>query len=243
MEPAYLKKTPTGIEGLDSMLEGGLPFGRCTLVCGGPGSGKTTFCIQFLYNGATKYNEPGLHISLGESPTHIKENMCGFGWDLDKLEKDRKLLIIDGSPFPREGQKHFSMLNLKEIIRTKIEEDQVKRIAIDPITTLMLQYPDVIELRNAVLELMGAVTDLGVTSLMTTELRVTSLEREVKIEEFLSHGVIIFNTFNEGTSPRIVRAIQIEKMRGFAHDQQIRPYKIQKNGIEIFSNESVLERT
>ncbi len=107
----------------------------------------------------------------------------------------------------------------------------------------MLQYPDVIELRNAVLELMGAVTDLGVTSLMTTELRVTSLEREVRIEEFLSHGVIILNTLNEDTSARIVRAIQIEKMRGFAHDQQIRPYKIQKNGIEIFSNESVLERT
>jgi circadian clock protein KaiC len=238
-----MKKVPTGIEGLDSMLGGGLPFGRCTLVCGGPGSGKTTFCIQFLYNGATKYGETGLHVSLDESPNHIKENMYGFGWDLSKLEKDQKLLFFDASPFRRQADKHYTMLNLKEIIRTKTEENQVKRIAIDPVNTLVLQYPDVTERRNAVLELMGTVADLGVTTLITTELRATSLERQVQIEEFLSHGVIIFHNFNEGMRARIVKAIQIEKMRGFAHDQQIRPYKILENGINVFSEENIISRT
>jgi len=247
-----MKKVPTGIEGFDVMLEGGLPFGRCTLVCGGPGSGKTTFAIQFLYNGAKKYGETGLYVSLGESPAHLIENMSSFGWDIEGLEKEGKLIIVDASPIrtlPGEvsigklniGKRDFSMLSLIEVVRNRAEEKQVKRIVIDPITTLMLQYPDVSERQNAILDLMEAITDWGMTSLMTTELRATSLERQVQAEEFLSHGVIIFHRFTEGG--RIIRAIQVEKMRGIAHDHELRPYKILKNGIEIFSKEKIINRT
>jgi len=252
MGSMYMKKVPTDIEGLDAMLRGGLPFGRCTLVCGGPGSGKTTFSVQFLYNGATKHGETGLYVSLGESPTHLIENMASFGWDIEKLEKERKLIMVDASPIrtlPGEvsigkiniGKRNFSMLSLIEVVRDRVEENQVKRIVIDPITTTIIQYPDVSERQNAILDLMEAITDLGVTSLMTTELRATSLERQVQAIEFLSHGVIIFHRFTEGG--RIIRAIQIEKMRGIAHDHELRPYKILKNGIEIFPKESIISRT
>jgi len=117
----------------------------------------------------------------------------------------------------------------------------VKRIVVDPITTLMLQYPDAIERQNAILDLMEAITELDITSLMTTELRATSLERQVQAEEFLSHGVLIFHRFTE--NGRTIRAVQIEKMRGIAHDHELRPYKIQKNGIEIFSKEKLINRT
>jgi len=247
-----MKKVPTGIEGLDSMLGGGLPFGRCTLICGGPGSGKTTFAVQFLYNGAKKYGETGLYVSLGESPVHLKENMTSFGLDIERLEKEGKFIIVDASPIrilPGEvkigdlniGKRDFSMLSLIEGIRNRTEENQVKRIVVDPITTLMLQYPDVSERQNAILDLMETVTALGITSLMTTELRATTLERQVQAEEFLSHGVMILHSFTEGG--RIIRAIQIEKMRGIAHDHELRPYKIQKNGIEIFPKEKIISRT
>ncbi len=247
-----MKKVPTGVEGLDSMLGGGLPFGRCTLVCGGPGSGKTTFAVQFLYNGTKKYGETGMYVSLGESPAHLIENMAGFGWDIEKLEKEGKLILVDASPIrtlPGEvsigkiniGKRNFSMLSLIEVIRNRVEEKKVKRIVIDPITTTMIQYPDETERQNAILDLMEAVTELDATSLMTTELRATSLERQVRTEEFLSHGVIIFHRFTEGG--RIIRAIQIEKMRGVAHDHELRPYKILKSGIEIFPKESIISRT
>jgi KaiC/GvpD/RAD55 family RecA-like ATPase len=247
-----MKKVPTGVEGLDNMLGGGLPFGRCTLICGGPGSGKTTFAVQFLYNGAKKYGETGLYVSLGESPVHLRENMASFGLDIEGLEKEGKFMIIDASPIrtlPGEvkigdlniGKRDFSMLSLIEGIRNRAEEKQVKRIVVDPITTLMLQYPDVVERQNAVLDLMETITDLDITSLMTTELRATSLKRQVQAEEFLSHGVLIFHRFTE--DGRIIRAIQVEKMRGIAHDYELRPYKIQKNGIEIFPKEKIISRT
>jgi circadian clock protein KaiC len=244
-----VEKVPTGIEGLDDMLGGGLPSGRCTLVCGGPGSGKTTFAVQFLYNGATKYGETGLYVAFGESPTHLNENMASFGWDIERLEKESKLLIVDASPIrtliPGEvsigklniGEQNFSMPILIEAMRARVEENQVKRIVIDPITTTIIRYPNATERHHAILDVMKAVADLGATTLMTTELRTTALARQVQTEEFLSDGVIIFHRFTEGR--RIVRAVQIEKMRGVAHDQELRPYKIQENGINIFPEEDL----
>jgi len=244
-----MKRIPTGIKGLDDMLDGGLPPGRCILVCGGPGSGKTILSVQFLYNGATEYEETGLYVALGESPTHLKEDLSGFGWNIEKLEKDKKLVIVDASPLrtiPGQvnigkvsiGKRDFKMLSLIEIIKTRTKEIGAKRIVVDSISSLILQYPDESERRNAILDLFEAITDLGTTSLITTELRATALEREVQAEEFLSHGVIVFHTFNE--EGKLIRAIQIEKMRGVSHDHQLRPYKIYKNGIEVFSRENVL---
>ena len=244
-----MKRISTGIKGLDDMLGGGLPSGRCILVCGGPGSGKTILSIQFLYNGVTKYKETGLYVALGESPIHLKEDLGGFGWDIERLEKDKKLVIVDASPLrtiPRSvqvgkislGKQDFRMLSLIEVIKSRTKEIGAKRVVIDSISSLILQYPDETERRNAILDLFEAVTNLGATSLIATELRATALEREVQTEEFLSHGVIVFHTFKEGG--RMIRAIQIEKMRGISHDHQLRPYKIYKNGVEVFSKESVL---
>jgi RecA/RadA recombinase len=84
--------TSTGIAGADKILgEKGIPRGHSILVAGGPGSGKTTFAMQFLYKGVTQYNEPGIYISLDEDPEDVKKNMSKFGWDLGKLEQEKKL--------------------------------------------------------------------------------------------------------------------------------------------------------
>jgi len=247
-----MKRIFTGIKGLDDMLDGGLPSSRFILVCGGPGAGKTIFGMQFLYNGAIKHGENGLYVSLDESPSHLKEDMSAFGWDIESLEKEGKLVIIDASPIrtiPGEvrignfsiGKRDFNLLSLVEIIKKNAQEIGAKRIVIDPITSLILQYPDNVERRNAILDLFEAITDLGATCLISTELRATALEREIRAEEFLSHGVIVFHAFNEGG--RLIRAIQIEKMRGVSHDHQLRPYRIHKDGIEIFAKESILTST
>lgn len=246
------KRIPTGVKGLDDMLGGGLPLGRCILICGGPGSGKTIFGVQFLYNGMIKYGEPGLYVSLDESPAHLKEDMASFGWDIEKLEKDGKLVIVDASPVRtiagqvrigklNIGKRDFKMLSLIEIIKTRVQEIGAKRVVIDSISSLIFQYPDDSERRNAILDLFEAVTSLGTTCLITAELRATALVREVQAEEFLSHGVIVFHTFTEGGE--LIRAVQIEKMRGISHDHQLRPYKINDNGIEVFSKEGILTST
>ncbi len=242
-------RVPLGVNGLDEMLGGGLPSGRCFLVSGGPGSGKTILGIQFLYNGVIQYDEKGLYVSLEESSTHLREDMNGFGWDIGRLEKEGKLVIVDASPIRtipggvevgelRIGKRDFKMLSLIAIIKRRAEESEAKRIVVDPISSLILQYPDDSWRRNAVLDLFEALTDLKATCLVTSELCATSLERQIQAEEFLSHGVVVFHTFNEGG--RLIRAIQIEKMRGIPHDNELRPYRIWKDGIEVFARERVL---
>jgi circadian clock protein KaiC len=244
-----VKRVLTGICGLDEMLRGGIPQGRCTLACGGPGSGKTIFGVQFLHSGVTQFGENGLFVSLDESAEHLREDMAAFGWNLEKLEKKGRFCIIDASPIRRIpgkvkigdlsiGKRDFSILSLIEIIRTKAAKIHAKRVVVDPITTLLLQCPDDSEKRNAVLDLFEAISALGTTNVVTTELRATTLARTVKAEEFLSDGVIIFNVFHENRE--LVKAIQIEKMRGIAHDQQLRPYRICDEGMIVYPKESAL---
>jgi KaiC/GvpD/RAD55 family RecA-like ATPase len=247
-----MKKTPTGVVGLDDMLNGGLPSGRSILVCGGPGSGKSVFGVQFLYNGVTRYGENGLFVSLDENPAHLKEDIAGFGWNLEKFEKERKLAIIDASPIRAlsgkmeigdiwTGKRDFTLLSLIEVIKGKAEEINAKRIVVDPITSLIVNYPNVSERRNCIVCLLEAVSNPETTNLITTELRATTLGRTIEPEEFLSHGVIAFHVFHERRE--LVRAVQIVKMRGMAHDQQIRPYRICDKGIEVYSKESPLSHS
>lgn len=243
-----MTRVPTGVKGLDDMLGRGLPCGHCILVSGGPGSGKTVFGVQFLHEGATRYGETGLYVSLDESPSCLKKNVSGFGWDIEKLEKEGKIVIVDASPIraiPGEikigelsiGKRDFTVYSLWAIIRAKAHEIGAKRLVVDPISSLIFQFPSASERQKALVDFFQTISDIRVTSLIMTELRATSVTRKVQSEEFLSQGVIVFHTLTEGG--RIIRAIQIEKMRGVPHDHQLRPYEINRDGIEVFPNETI----
>ena len=241
-------RTPTGIPGLDEMLGGGIPQGRVVLLVGAPGSGKTIFATQFLVNGINKYGENSAFVSLDESKQHYYSEMEKFGWDIAKLEREHKFVFVDASPIrtiPGEvkigkmtiGKKDFSLLSLIEGIKSGVKAIEAKRVAIDPIASLIFQFPEAIQRRNAVLDLVEALVETGGTCFLTTELRAPGLERAVQLEEYLAHGVIVLQTVQVGRS--IVRSLQVEKMRETAIDMQPRPYKITSSGIEVFPKESI----
>jgi circadian clock protein KaiC len=85
-----LPKTKTGINGLDEVTRGGIPQGRPTLVCGGPGCGKTLLSIEFLVRGATNFNEPGVFLAFEEKTEELMINTASLGFDLEKLQKEKK---------------------------------------------------------------------------------------------------------------------------------------------------------
>jgi len=245
-----LEYVPTGIPGVDKILgEKGIPRGHSILICGGPGSGKTTFAIQFLYKGATEYNEPGIYISLDEDPKDVKKNMSKFGWDLDKLEKEKKLAFINVSPVrvaPSEkagliqlGMKEFKLIKLLEAIREGVEELQAKRVVIDPLTMFMLQYPDDTERIYAMKDLIADFSKTGCTNILISELRGTGLEREHQFEEYLAQGVILLRTVMK--DDKLSRMFQVEKMRGLEVDNQPRPYNITSSGIEVYPTLTVFK--
>jgi len=247
-----IELTSTGIPGLDELLGGGIPRGHVASVFGGPGAGKTTFAIQFLYSGVTLYDEPGIYVSLDESPQDIKKNLAAFGWNLEDLEKRQKLLLLDASLFKRLSrvmkipkdkttttERSYSLLTLSNLIKGTIEKIGVKRIVIDPMSTFIFQYPDVSERRLAIIDLLTALrTQTDCTSLIVMDLRTTTLEREYQIEEYLTQGTILLQTISQPETG-LTRVILIEKMRGIEHDTQPRPYIITKQGIKVFAKEKV----
>jgi len=88
-----LEKCPSGIRGFDQITAGGLPRGRPSLVCGGPGTGKTLFGIEFLVRGAINYGEPGVLISFEERPSDLAANSASLGFKLDRLVARKKLVL------------------------------------------------------------------------------------------------------------------------------------------------------
>jgi len=166
-----------------------------------------------------------------------------------KLEKEGKLAIVDASPIrliPGEirigdvsvGKRDFSLVSLMEIIKRRAKKIKAKRIVIDPITALSLQYNDISERRTAILDLFRALKKLKTTNLITTELKKVHMDRELHTEEYLSHGVIVLYTFMN--SGEITRSMRIEKMRGIAHDNQVRPYDITSKGIQVYPQEQLI---
>ena len=248
-----MDRVTTGIKGLDEMLHGGLPKGRTILVVGSPGSGKTTLAMQFLVGGGN-LDEPGLYISLEEKPERMKANLSSFGWNLDTLEHDGKITFIDATelrkPSSRIGQSVVSAedritLTLPEVtlasllrtVRRVAAEEGTQRIIVDPINSLMLRYPEEVKRRKAMLLFFDALESTGCSCLMISELRTSVLERRFQLEEFLSEGVVLLHTMvHEGN---VIRGIQIEKMRGVAHDTQLRPYQISEFGVEVFPKDRI----
>ena len=89
-----VERVKTGIPGFDKITDGGLPKDNLVVISGDPGSGKTIFCIEFLYKGATEFDEPGVFVSLEEGKEAIIQTASIFGWDLQKLIDKKKLEII-----------------------------------------------------------------------------------------------------------------------------------------------------
>jgi KaiC/GvpD/RAD55 family RecA-like ATPase len=238
----------TGIPGVDKILASkGIPKGHTILVSGGPGSGKTTFAIQFLHAGITQHNQPGVYVTLDEDPEDIRKNMSEYGWDLKKLEEEKKLMFINVSPVRvahsetagliEIGMKEFRLIKLLEAIRQGVKEVNAKRVVVDPVTSFMLQYPNEIERIYAMRDLMRDLKKIGCTNLLISELRGTGWEREHQFEEYLAQGVILLRTFPKDGG--LVRVFQVEKMRGLAIDNQPRPYDISARGVEVYPEATI----
>ena len=236
-----MNRIPTGITGFDELIEGGIPEGRSILITGGTGTGKTIFGIQYLYNGAKKYNEPGIYVTLDERPELIRQDMSRFGWDLRKLEEADKLQIIDGSlakvGIPSEEE--FAMPAtgfdidklLLEIMRTT-KRIGAKRLVIDSIPALGLNFESDGEIRNAILKLSYLLMRIGITTLITSEIAEGDNKfGKYGIEEFVVDGVIVLHYMGIGT--RSNRTLHIRKMRATKHSEDLHPIEIGTRGISI----------
>lgn len=207
--------------------------------------------MQFLVDGVERFDERGVFVSLEESKHHLENEMRNYGWDLTKFEKKNQLAIVDASPLrqiTKEDEettqnvrirgKEFSIQALATVIRSYVRVTRATRIAVDPLTSLSLQFVDPTQRRAAIIDLLDALISMGTTSLVTSEmapgLGASLTQREIPPEEYLCHGVIVLH--NSHFSGRgIISAIEIEKMRECKHDRQLHPYSITEHGVAVYA--------
>jgi len=248
------KIVETGVQGLNELLSGGFPEGRVILVVGGPGTGKTIFAAQFLYKGISDYQQNGIFISLDEYKDHFYSEMQNFGWDFKKAEEEEKFVFVDATRMSRSALlkgklygetsslrgKQLPIDKLIEALEARIHQIDAKRVALDTLATLFQRFPDPIERRTAVVDLFESLSELGITTIITTELGRLSLDRNVSVEEYLAHGVIMMQTlFSHGITSR---TLQVEKMRGVKINPNLVPYTIDRNGVEVFPDITLFEK-
>ena len=230
-----VEKIKTMIEGFDDISHGGMPVGRTTLVSGTSGTGKTLFAIQFLYNGITYFDEPGVFVTFEESPHDIIKNAYSFGWNLQKFVDDGKLFILDASPDP-EGQDivgNFDLSALIERIQYAIRKYKARRVSIDSVTAVFQQYDAASVVRREIFRLVARLKQVGATTIMTTE-RVEEYGPVARfgVEEFVSDNVVIVRNALEGERRR--RTMEILKLRGTTHMKGEYPFTITNDGVNIF---------
>jgi KaiC/GvpD/RAD55 family RecA-like ATPase len=256
------RRCPSGIVGLDELIEGGFPRQRSILLSGTCGSGKTTFAVQFLYKGITEYNEPGILISLEQDPRELKEDMAAFGFDLQKEEDQGKLIIIDAS-LARAGTSRMDSsitssrmfseqlagsrslmpdeFNIDRILDLVVEDAGrigAKRVALDSLPALefLMGNQNETEMRHSIRQLLISINyrlkNAGLTTMLITEIP----EEGPRISS--AHGVESYvadgaiNMYYTTMGMESGRNMIIRKMRGTAHSEDVHPLAF-KRGVGI----------
>jgi len=220
-----IERVKTGIKGLDELIFGGFPKNSTILIAGTTGTGKTTFGLNFLVNGALKYKEPGVYVSLEEEPKRIIENIkSSFSWPIDKLIKKNSLKLVKAELYDFD--------KLKILIEDEVDAIKAKRLVIDPTTIISLYFEKPLEIRRGIVDLDRSVKKLGCTTLMTCEIpEGTRGISMFGVEEFVADGIIILFYHAKDT---ILRALTIRKMRATRHDTGIHPIEITRDGIVVY---------
>ncbi|MCD6227178.1 hypothetical protein J7J90_01670 [Candidatus Micrarchaeota archaeon] len=224
----------TGMPGLDELLGGGLEEKSITTILGGPGSGKTTFVLQYLYKGATKYNQPGMFISFEENKEDIYVHSLNYGWDFEKLEDENMFTLLTYKPY--EIKKLFERGG--SMLRDVVSSIDVKRIGIDSITSYAYLFENVYEARDGLVTMFDNFKKWGCTTMITSE-KNPDEPRQFDIGlEYMVDG-LIYLYYRRQKKGR-VRAIEIVKMRGLEHKEDIFTFVIEpKKGIIVYPNKSM----
>lgn len=227
-----LPKAPTGIAGLDEITGGGLPKGRPTLVCGGPGCGKTLLAAEFLIRGATQFGEPGAFISFEETGEELAQNVRSLGFDLDQLVEEKKLALdyvrVEPAEIVEAGE--FDLEGLFVRLGLAIDSIGAKRIVLDTIESLFGGFTNEALLRAELRRLFRYLKDRGVTAVITGERGGGSLTRQ-GLEEYVSDCVILLD--HRVTEQVSTRRMRIVKYRGSTHGTNEYPFLIDEHGISV----------
>jgi KaiC/GvpD/RAD55 family RecA-like ATPase len=237
-----VSRVPTGIPGLDEMINGGFIRGRNIIVSGTPGTGKTTLAMQFIYNGAKLYNEPGIFVSTSEPITEMIEDYAMFNWDLRDVS-ERGLIRLSQYDYSHNGSKDEAprVRDLVKGVTHVLEESDTKfkRLALDSISMLSYSFDSEQSKRIELDRLFRYLEKHDITSVFVMEKPHNG--NSFTFEEFLGDGIVSLQDYMQDFDR--LRGLSVMKMRGTGFDRKMRPYTITPDGLAVFSSKEMLNGT
>jgi circadian clock protein KaiC len=227
-----LAKARTGVTGLDEVTFGGLPAGRPTLICGGPGCGKTLLATTFLVNGAVMFNEPGVLMSFEESGDDLIQNVASLDYDLGALVAQKKIAIdfvrVERAEIEESGE--YDLEGLFVRLDYAIKSVGAKRVVLDTLEVLFAGLGDTQILRAEIRRLFAWLKQRNVTAIITAEQGAGTLTR-FGIEEYVSDCVLLLD--NRVSNQITTRRLRVVKYRGSAHGTNEYPFLIDAQGLSV----------
>jgi KaiC domain protein len=233
-----VERIKTGIPGMDNILHGGIPKRNVVLLAGGPGTGKSIFGQQYIWNGL-KAGEPAVFVALEEHPVQVRINMTQFGWDVRKYEEEGLFAMVDaftagiGEAAKREKyvvRDPDDVSLLIDILKQAIKDVGAVRVVIDSVSTLYLTKPSLA--RGTVMQLKRVLSGLGTTSILVSQVSVTERGFGGPGVEHAVDGIVRLDL--DEINGELRRSLIIWKMRGTSHSMRRHPFIITDEGIRVY---------
>jgi len=225
-----------GIEGLDTMIQGGVPQRHLIVTIGSAGTGKTTFGLQFLAHGLRQDDpERAVFITLEQSREAIMATAAEYGWDFEAHQDEDLLAVIDLDPVEMAN----SLQNIRGELPELVREFDADRLVLDSVSLLEMMYDDQAKRRTEVFDFTRSLKQAGVTTMLTSEAQEGSAYASRHgIIEYLTDAVIHLRYVRRETRETRM-AVEIQKIRNANHSRETKPYEITDEGISVYQQANI----
>lgn len=232
VKPIELPRVPTGNPGVDQVLFGGVPKHRTTLLSGGPGCGKSILGLEFLIRGA-QAGYPGVLVVFEERPDAVRANALTLGWDVEALEREKRLAIIDAHiDYEMTTSGSFDLRGLLAIIEGTAKEIKAERLVLDALDVLLRYFNDSGKEREQLFALNDWLMEHKFTSVLTVK-RSASHENNGHYEflDYLADCVIHLD--QRVTEQVTTRRLRVVKYRGSDYGRNEYPFITGRGGLKF----------
>ncbi len=219
-----LERVPTGVAGLDAMLEGGLWRGSTTLVVGPTGSGKTTLALQFALEGVRR-GEPTLYVNFQENPAQLRRAIASLGMSAEEA-------IARGLSLHYESPVELQIDSIIVGIFDRIQTEDIRRVVVDAIGDLVMAASDAQRLHDYLYALVQHLAVHHVTTVLTfesTQSMMSTIDFEHRFS-YMSDNVLLLGLRGE---ERTRRTLRIVKTRNSGNDPDVRELEVRAGGARI----------